>query len=498
MKKNERNEKRKKIPKWIIITIIVYILLFTIMSYSRHNNFNSGWDLGIQEQLLVTSLRGQMFYSPEFQMNYLGNHFNLIIAPLLPIYYIFTGTTTLFFIQSLAIAAGMIPLYLLSKKYLPEKFASIITAIYILQPTLWHINLGDVHFIALSIPLIIFLFYFIDEKKWTCYWIFLSLLLMIKEDLSLFVFFMGIYLLFKKEKRKALITMVIGAFWFLIIINEVMPLLNTSQLFGSGYIFYNIRYGYLGNSLGEIVHNLITSPWFYFTYVPLEYKFFYIFQFMRGLLFIPIASFSIITAIPIMGVNVMSVDYFQMCLTSHHNAQLIPVLMVSLVFGMSWLKKKIGLDWMKKLIILMLVINIILAAMYGLFPYINSEQERSKSLPEGMACYKNEYRIDGSIKLDDSQIYHKDLNAKIKELDKNKTIAASTSIYPHLLKMKDAKSVHLQKDPYDEDLLLFDFSATSDLPTWIRTTDLKKFIEENNGYKTIWNKEKIYLLEKIS
>ena len=115
MKKNERNEKRKKIPKWIIITIIVYILLFTIMSYSRHNNFNSGWDLGIQEQLLVTSLRGQMFYSPEFQMNYLGNHFNLIIAPLLPIYYIFTGTTTLFFIQSLAIAAGMIPLYLLSK-----------------------------------------------------------------------------------------------------------------------------------------------------------------------------------------------------------------------------------------------------------------------------------------------------------------------------------------------------------------------------------------------
>lgn len=151
----------KKYWDWIVIGIL--ILIFTILlselSLLRHDSFASGFDLGNMDQTVWNTLHGNLFNltGEKGTVSRFSIHADLILILLAPLYLIWNNVRTLMISDALFIY--------------------------------------DFHPVALSIPYLITAFY-AYTKKWRLYWLFAFLALMTKEEVSLQVTMLGVYIFF--------------------------------------------------------------------------------------------------------------------------------------------------------------------------------------------------------------------------------------------------------------------------------------------------------------
>lgn len=133
------------------------------------------------------------------------SHFVVHISPIyyliLPIYYIFPSAVTLQICQALILASGVVPAYLLCKKYnLSNKLTIILTAIYSLYPALSAGTFYDIHENCFLLPLLLWMFYFFEKEKYPLMYIFAVLTLMVKEDAAIYVIVFALFLILSRKK----------------------------------------------------------------------------------------------------------------------------------------------------------------------------------------------------------------------------------------------------------------------------------------------------------
>jgi len=102
---------------------VVFLTVTTYLSYQRYLIYQTNaWDLGINMQALwTTAFQGRfMYYTAELSWNtsgsLMGVHFSPFLFALTPIYRVFPGALTLLILQSLAVCASSLPLYLLAAR----------------------------------------------------------------------------------------------------------------------------------------------------------------------------------------------------------------------------------------------------------------------------------------------------------------------------------------------------------------------------------------------
>ena len=132
------------------------------------------------------------------------SHFAVHISPiyylLLPFYWLFPSPLTLQIGQAVIVSSGVIPVMLLCKHHsLSEKSSCAFVLIYALHPVLSTGCFFDIHENCFLAPLLLWMFYFCERKKYIPMYICAILTLSIKEDAAVYVAIFALYLLLSRK-----------------------------------------------------------------------------------------------------------------------------------------------------------------------------------------------------------------------------------------------------------------------------------------------------------
>lgn len=199
--------KFRKYSTIIIISIFglaftLFVGLLTSFMYIRH--LTPCYDFGIFSQMfnymketfqpLTTCERDKL-------LSHFAVHFSPIYYLLLPFFYIFPSPVTLLMGQAAIIASGLIPLYLICKKYKLSNNATILFALcYVLMPSMANGCFYYLHENKFLTALILWLVYALEKNKWVPTIIFTFLLLAVKEDAPVYAAVLGLYFVLSRRR----------------------------------------------------------------------------------------------------------------------------------------------------------------------------------------------------------------------------------------------------------------------------------------------------------
>jgi len=190
--------------KYIAAIFLLYTALFSCVVYLKYSRFlYFDFDLTIATLILRNLSRGELV-SHIYGMAALlsSGHMSFINFFFLPFYLILPSALTLLFLQTVFLASGVFAVYLISKEVLGEKWSAFPPVIYAFYPALQYINLYEVHYIAFSIPLLLFTFYFYLKKQFTPFVICMILSLFCREEVALVLVGLGVYMCLRSSINK--------------------------------------------------------------------------------------------------------------------------------------------------------------------------------------------------------------------------------------------------------------------------------------------------------
>lgn len=198
--------------KLLLLWVLTLSILYSLLSVLRHMHFQSGaFDLGIFDQALFQYSNFLSPYNTIKERFILGDHLNLTLPLLSPLYWLFKDVKILLVFQALFISFSTIAIYKLS---LLRRFSPFISlCLSFIYSIFWGIQFAvffDFHPIVIGVGLLSFLLYFLESKKWKLFWLTLTLTLLTQENMGLAIASVGIIYFFKKDYRKIGIFFIIG------------------------------------------------------------------------------------------------------------------------------------------------------------------------------------------------------------------------------------------------------------------------------------------------
>lgn len=327
------NLKHKNIRLVLWLTGISTLILFTCSSL-RHILFQStAFDLGIFDQAVYLISQGQTPISSYMGYHILGDHAALIWYPLALLYKIYPSVYWLFAVQALALSLGAIPTWCLAcQAGLKSSQAIALSVAYLLHPQVFNVNLFDFHPEVIALPTLLTAIWCAREKRFWWYGVNLIIVLACKAVLSLTVAAMGIWLMgFEKRRWYGIFAIVLGLGWFFIASGVIIPQFSGQEAAAVG------RFSYLGNSVFEIIQNLIFKPGLILGKIFNLDNLGYIL-----LLFVPIAwglsrqsIIPLFGAIPCIAVNIIADYQPQKDLVHQYSVPALPFLLLAVIASLA-------------------------------------------------------------------------------------------------------------------------------------------------------------------
>jgi len=330
-------ESRSQPPSSLLWAIATAATILFLCSSLRHALFQStAFDLGIFDQAIYLISQNQMPFSSLMQIHILGDHAAVIYYPLALLYKIYPDVHWLFLVQAVALSLGAWPTWSLARLAgLNPEQSRAIAFIYLLYPVVFNINLFDFHPEVIALPALLAAIFAarLNKVLWFCSAV--LLVLSCKAVLSLTVAAMGLWLfLCEKKQRCGAIALFLGAAWFVIASQKIIPFFSGSEVAGVG------RYSYLGKSVLEIAINLILKPQLVLgkvlSFDTIKYIFILSLPVIWGLL--PFSRkiglrylMPLIPAIPTLAINILSDLPFQRSLAYQYSVPIIPFLLLAVI-----------------------------------------------------------------------------------------------------------------------------------------------------------------------
>jgi uncharacterized membrane protein len=337
-------KKKYKIGKIDLLAyflVFLFILIFTLLSFGRHDSLKSYLnDIGAIDQVIWNTLHGHFFQittSMYDETCFLAGHFSPILLFFVPFYAIWPSPKWLLFFQALAVGLSAVPIYFFAKEKLKSAgLALVFLASFLLNPVLHNGLLYDFHEVVLGAVFASFAFYFLEKGK-DEWFIFFSVLLAIgQEHLALLVFMMGLYLIFiKKRYRFGCVVSSIALAYFLLIMLVFMPHLSSSgapALLTNNNLTYPSRYAWLGKSMPEIARNIFTHPLAIATVLLSQERLQYIFQLVVPVFSLALYSAPILIISPLILINLLSNNPMTFNIFFYHSVIFVPFIYFSTVY----------------------------------------------------------------------------------------------------------------------------------------------------------------------
>src|SRR4051812_23520865 len=145
-----------------------YALVLGTTTVKMHHDYRTyGFDLGIYDQGLWLLSRFQEPFVTVMGRNLFGDHSSFMLLPLVSFYVLGAGPPFLVIVQTLALAATAIPVYLIARHFLAAPWMAVAaSAAVLLSPMLAWTNLEQFHPDALAAPVLAFAVLAMLNERW--------------------------------------------------------------------------------------------------------------------------------------------------------------------------------------------------------------------------------------------------------------------------------------------------------------------------------------------
>jgi uncharacterized membrane protein len=189
------------LAEWALLAALaVYIWYFTRLSMRVHQGLGtSAFDLGLYDQGMWLMSRLKAPFVTLMGRNLFGDHTSFILLPLVPLYWVHAGPGALFLLQSAAMAAGAIPVFLYARRRLRNEAVSLLLAVgFLVNPALNWANLEGFHPDAFLSVFLAFAIYAALTDRWRMYLVLVVLVALVKEDTWLVLIPLGAWVAWRR------------------------------------------------------------------------------------------------------------------------------------------------------------------------------------------------------------------------------------------------------------------------------------------------------------
>jgi uncharacterized membrane protein len=313
---------------WVLAAMVVgYTWYFTERTLDIHHGLGTAaYDSGLYDQGVWLLSRFESPFVTLMGRNLFGDHASFILILLVPFYWMAPGAWILFFSQSAVLAAGAIPVYLYARRRLESAWLGLVLAVaYLLHPAVSWTNMENFHpdsYLGLFVGIAL---YGALERKWRTYAVGVVLSLLVKEDVSLVIVPLGVWVAVKRDRRLGLLT--IGAsVWmaifgmFLVMRSLVgVPTRNT----------WRIPFG----GLGGLIETTLRNPTQLADHLRSDGRLWYLWQMTSPVAFMFKRAWSVaaISAL-VLFTNILSTYWYQYHIQYHYSVVAVP----AIVFGTAY------------------------------------------------------------------------------------------------------------------------------------------------------------------
>ncbi|HRN96476.1 MAG TPA: DUF2079 domain-containing protein, partial [Candidatus Levybacteria bacterium] len=411
----------KKMQKWWKYTqihahmvilwsaIASYIAYFTFVSFTKYTNFFMGrFDLGNMDQTVWNTMHGRVFQftNPDGVENIsrLAFHADFILILLSPFYLIWSDPRMLLLVQTVVLALGGYFVYNIALRVLNHKTLALILSIcYLLHPLVQKQNLYDFHAVTLVTTLFLAMWYFFIQKKFGLMCCMVILAVLTKENVYLITALFGGFLIYKKHLKLGTGIVVGSLLTFYLLMKHFIPDARGGEHFAVQFL------SGFGDSLGSAVLTIVTNPVNTLSVFFQHNGFEYLKMILLPSGFLPLLSpLHMIFAVPDITKNLLADNpnfrssYYQ------YNAEIIPFLMISSIYAVRILVKKIPA---KLLIYYCLFFSFVGVWMYGALPFGNQPYVDIFTKPRP---------------------YAQEIQKFLATIDQSKSVAATNNLGSHL------------------------------------------------------------------
>lgn len=330
---------------WVALALLMigYSAIAAWLSIANHLSFNTGRsDLGFYVNIFRQSSQGIPLGCSLCGGSHLTGHFDPILVPLSVFYLIYPFAETPLVLQTLWLASGAMPVYLLTKHHTAHRGVALALAFaYLLYPALHGVNLFDFHSLALCIPLFVWFLYFLETRRTTAYYVMLPVLLLVREDIAIALVLVGLYCLFGGQRdrvRQGWITILASVVYFVIakvgFMGHMDPLNTTNvasvggEVAKGGYAYYYEELIPPGSSTSGLIATLIGDPVYTITRVFTEDKLEYVANLVVPLLLLPFLGRGKVLVVYGLALTLLATREFVYSVHFQYSSLLVPFVFV--------------------------------------------------------------------------------------------------------------------------------------------------------------------------
>jgi uncharacterized membrane protein len=315
--------------------VAAYVATFGTLTWFQHANFGTfGYDMGLYDQGIWLESRFRDPFVTIRGLNFFAHHVNLITLALVPAYWLGAGPQFLYLVETVWMAFGAVPLFLLARDRLDSGWLAVAVAgCFLVYPALEWINWWHFHPDALIITPLLFAWWLATRRRWGWYAVAVGVALACKEDAALAVLMLGLVLAVLGERRVGLVTAAAGAGWFLVATKVVIPAAG-----GGAGPFYQELFPGFGDTLGEIVWNLVVHPSRLLGLATLPDRVTYFWQILAPVAFLPLAApLVLLISVPQTVINISSGHALTHDIHYHYSAIVLAGVFLATVEGIAWI-----------------------------------------------------------------------------------------------------------------------------------------------------------------
>lgn len=249
-----------RLDVWWLVVGLVTSIMFLYASLDHYTFQSVSWDFGDYDQAVWLLSQFKAPNNTVIGVNNLGDHFELPLVYLAPLYWVWSSPYALLLAQSIAIALAIVPLKILGLMVTRSKLiTACIIGAYVAFFGIQSAVEFEFHPIVMALPFIAYAFLFLYREQYLRLCAMLFLIATTKENLAIYTLFFGLYLLLFRFRNawKWGAGIVIGsAIYFLMLTQIIMP-----QLAG-GVEYIHFDYDQFGSTYSEAAQYAVTHPWF--------------------------------------------------------------------------------------------------------------------------------------------------------------------------------------------------------------------------------------------
>ncbi len=344
---------------WIAIGVVTAVVIcfstyFLAFLFAKQDAFQTNAeDFGIMDQAIWSTVHGHPLHqticnivfdtncaSPDGIMRF-AIHFEPILFPISLLYLLWSNPKVLFVLQTLVVASGAYPAFLLARLRLRSNWAGVaIACLYLLYPVQQQATVADFHAVTLTAALLLFTLYFMYTRRTVWFFVFALAAMACKEEVPLIVLMIGLWsVVFQRRWVSGGGLALLASCWFLLGYYVIMPHFSPT-----GHPLLISRYNDVGESPIGLVKNILYHPRVFLnTYVWEKDHFAYIHVLLGPAGYIPkpngdplfylplLAPWIMILALPALLLNLVSSNPQMYSGLFHYSAEIVPIIIFSVI-----------------------------------------------------------------------------------------------------------------------------------------------------------------------